>query len=297
MPSLFFLPNPFFRFKQVSIPWKDHLSNPFFAHLQSNYFHDMSGFFCQSLSHESPTFFLPIDPKSHGVPDQHLSFLPERVDVRTSCNGILCCQGRRNDKAYYLCNPVTQKWRKLPRHSADHGCDPAIVLTIESSPDFLTEYKIVCAFQSPHGCEFEVYFSAEGRWRISGDIHFGNRKPISASGISVNGIVYWRTNQLYHLTFDLMTERSKLLFGGTHMGTLGVIDGKLCTTFIDGRVLVVKVLSNPYTNTMPIDSEVKTWEDKMRIRLPKSVRKDSTLSAWKKFEEYDYGRVVSASGN
>ncbi|KAK5775125.1 hypothetical protein PVK06_042994 [Gossypium arboreum] len=38
--------------------------------------------------------FMSLDPRAYGVPDPSLTFLPEPVDVRTSYNGLLCCQGR-----------------------------------------------------------------------------------------------------------------------------------------------------------------------------------------------------------
>ncbi|KAJ7944305.1 F-box protein [Quillaja saponaria] len=291
--ALVFLPaKSLFRFKGVCRDWKLQISTPFFAHNQSNTFHDFSGFFCQSLS--GPLFFIPVDPNAHGVPDQSLSFLPEPVDIRTSCNGLLCCQSRNGDKVYYICNPVTKQWKTLPKHNADHGCDPAVVLAFEPSLlNFVAEYKLLCAFQSPDfddAYEFEIYSSAEGSWRISGEIHFGNqfRKLIPTSGISVNGIVYWQTTQSHLFAFDLAIERSQILYGET--GTLGVMDGKLCVTSIQNGVLVVKMLSNAHTNTMEMSSQVKTWKGMQRINLPKSVLEDASSS-------FDSRQVASARGN
>ncbi|KAM1016990.1 hypothetical protein ACFX13_047346 [Malus domestica] len=62
-----------------------------------------------------------LKPNAYGVPDPSLKFLPEPVDIRASSNGFLCCLGRDGYKAYYICNPITRKWTKLPKPNADHG--------------------------------------------------------------------------------------------------------------------------------------------------------------------------------
>jgi hypothetical protein len=144
--TLPFLPaKSLFRFKTVCRDWKLQISTPFFAHNQSNCFHDVSGLFCQSRS--NPPSFISLDPNSYGVPDPSLQFLPEPVDIKTSSNGLLCCQGHTGDKAYYICNPVTKQWKKLPKPNAYHGSDPSLVLMFEPSLlNFVAEYKLICAF-------------------------------------------------------------------------------------------------------------------------------------------------------
>uniref|UniRef100_A0A6N2NAA5 Uncharacterized protein n=1 Tax=Salix viminalis TaxID=40686 RepID=A0A6N2NAA5_SALVM len=44
-----------------------------------------------------------------------------RSDAITSCNGLLGCQGRLGDNAYYICNPVTEDWRTVPQPNLYHG--------------------------------------------------------------------------------------------------------------------------------------------------------------------------------
>uniref|UniRef100_A0A5B7BCM1 F-box protein At3g26010-like beta-propeller domain-containing protein n=1 Tax=Davidia involucrata TaxID=16924 RepID=A0A5B7BCM1_DAVIN len=130
--ALPFLPaKSLFRFQGVCRDWKLQISTPFFAHNQSLSFHTFSGIFLQSLG--NPPSFVSIDPKSCGVPDPSLKFLPEPVDISASSNGLLCCQGCTGDKAYYICNPVTRQWKKLPKPNGDHGPDPAVVLVFEPS--------------------------------------------------------------------------------------------------------------------------------------------------------------------
>lgn len=44
-----------------------------------------------------------------------MDFLDDRVKIRASSNGILCCASVRNKGVYYICNPMTRELRLLPR--------------------------------------------------------------------------------------------------------------------------------------------------------------------------------------
>ncbi|KAJ0096270.1 hypothetical protein Patl1_28909 [Pistacia atlantica] len=231
--ALQFLPaKSLFRFTGVCRDWSPHLViNPFFR------------------STQWPMVFL----------DPSLKFLPEAVDIKSSSNGLLCCQGLTDYNAYYICNPATKQWQKLPKPENYHGPEPAVVLIFEPSVlKFTAEYKLVCAFPSElDGYEFEIYSSAEGSWRTSGEIFLGSCKIQPNSGVHANGIIYWTARNTKILAFDLTIERSQLYYGG---GTLGVINGKLCGLSVSHQKLYVKVLSNTYTNTMQMHSNIKTWE-------------------------------------
>lgn len=298
--ALPFLPaKSLFRFLVVCTDWKLQISNPFFAHNQSNRFHDISGFFCQLQ--KKPPSFVSLDPLAYGISSPSLDFLPEPVDIRTSSNGLLCCQGRSEYKAYYICNPVTKRWKKLSKPNAAHGSDPAIILIFEPSPlRFMADYKLVCAFPSADfddGYEFEIYSSSNGSWKVSGEIYFGNKKIVSKSGVYVNGIIYWQATDGGIILFDLTMERTQLLYGdydtycGYISGTLGVLDGKLCLSKPQNHALVVNVLSNAYTNTMQLRSKVKTWEQKHCITpIPSVLGENSSFSE-------PSGTVLFAGGN
>ncbi|KAJ9172793.1 hypothetical protein P3X46_016001 [Hevea brasiliensis] len=256
------------RCTSVCREWKLYISTPFFAHSQSNSFHDLSGFYCQS--HSSQPSFISLDPIAYGVPDPSLKFLPEPVDIRCSSNGLLCCQGRTGYKAYYICNPVIQQWKKLPKPDANHGCDPALVLVFEPSLlNFVADYKLICAFQSDlDGYEFDIYSSAEGSWRTSGEICFGNRQIVPSTGVHVDGIVYWQSRSTI-VAFDLTSERSTLIYSYSS-GSLGKVNGKLCSASIQGSKLTIAELSNPYTNTMQMHSKTRAWSVK-NVTLNDSV--------------------------
>lgn len=293
--ALVYLPaKSLFRCTAVCRDWKLQISTPFFAHSQSNSFHSTSGFFYQGAGVPS---FLPVDPMAYGVPDPSLSFLPEPVDIRSSSNGLLCCQGHTGYRAYYICNPFTKKWKKLPQPDCDHGSDPAVVLIFEPSlMNFVADYKLVCAFPSElDGYEFEIYSSVKGSWRISGEIIFGDRKLLPKSGIHVNGTVYWLSSQGI-TAFDVHAERSQLLYSAP--GTLGMMNGKLCAAQVRGQKLVVSKLSNAHSNTMQINSHARAWvEMQPEINLDISLPAESSHRGYSSRYGYGHGGVVYVGGD
>lgn len=50
-----------------------------------------------------------------GVSEFSLDFIEDRVKVRASCNGLLCCSSIREKGVYYVCNPMTREYKLLPR--------------------------------------------------------------------------------------------------------------------------------------------------------------------------------------
>ncbi|KAG8633158.1 hypothetical protein MANES_18G080700v8 [Manihot esculenta] len=226
------------RFSCVCRGWKNYISTSLFAHIQSNYFHQISGFFRRSRSSLFPSF-ISLDPMAFGVPDPSLRFLPEPVDVRCSSNGLLCCQaqGTANGyKPYYICNPVNQQWKKLPKPRANHGSDPALVLVFEPALEkFVVDYRLICAFKDTVGYKFDIYSSDEESWRTSREIRLGNGVMIIPdTGVYVNDCVYWRSriNEKMVIAFDLTTEKASLLFSHFPARCLGNVNGKLYSGFL-----------------------------------------------------------------
>lgn len=258
--ALHFLPaKSLLRFRGVCRDWKFMISTPFFAHNQSYSFRALSGFFSVNASGEKSSF-IPLDRMAYGVPDPSLSFLPEPVEVMCSSNGLVCCRSRTDYQAYYICNPVTKQWKKLPKPENIHGPKASLVLIFEPTLlSFAADYQLICAFPSElDGTEFEIYSSAKGTWRTSGEIFFGDKKMKQNSGVYANGTVYWLTESGRMLAFDLKTERTQVMYG---LGTLGVMNGKICRTAQHRLNVSVQVLSNAYTNTMEfMTSNARAWK-------------------------------------
>lgn len=222
------------RFKAVSKEWKQWISSPFLAYMQTNLFRGLSGFFCQVGYHMDPTY-LSIDEPSSGIHSPSLNFLPEGVTIRSSCYGLLLCQGINNDSAYYVCNPVNREYQKIPKPHFYHGRDPAIVLAFEPSIlNIESNFEIICAI--PVGDHpivyFETYSSQTGLWSQSPaeSIEVESSK-ILGGGFYVNKIAYFMTDSGLVLGFDVKSEVCGVFSLPSDCewnGVLTRMDGELC---------------------------------------------------------------------
>nr|XP_043632876.1 uncharacterized protein LOC122604047 [Erigeron canadensis] len=220
------------RSRLVCKEWNRWISSPFFAHLQSQYFRKTSGFF----QDDCPIRFISSSNPAYGVPHPSLSFFPVEVTIRSSCNGLLLCQAVYGDKAYYVCNPATKQWTRLPDSSYYHGEEPRIVLAFEpSSLNFGPCYQVLCAFSLPDPLQgpivyFDMYDSVTQSWKVSDMVCVDlDQSDVKGGGIFVDGIVYWETLGCELLAFDLKNEIygvQKLPFVGG--GGLVKIFGEIC---------------------------------------------------------------------
>lgn len=198
------------RSRLVSKEWDQWISSPFFAHMQSQYFRKMSGFF---EDRNGAVRFISLDISAYGVPYPSLSFLPQNVFIRSSSNGLLLCRAIYEENEYYICNPANKEWIKLPSSSYYHGREPKYVLAFEpSSLDFEPCYQVVCPYSLPDLIKgpivyFDIYDSKTRSWRISDMICVDlDESDIKSDGVFVNGVVYWETTGGALLAFDLKNE-------------------------------------------------------------------------------------------
>lgn len=221
------------RFKCVSKDWDLWIKSPFLAHQQSYYFKGLSGYFCQ-YSEEDPTF-VSLDDHAYGVPSPSLSFLPERVNIVSSCNGLLLCQDLDGMNSYYICNPANKEWKKLPPPALYHGSDPATILAFEPSVlNMEANYQLVCAVPmiGQPIIYFEVYSSETMSWRIS-DTAFveSGVSAFTGNGFYMKGIAYWETSTRKVLAFDIKNEVYEIISLPSDAllnGILTQICGELC---------------------------------------------------------------------
>ncbi|WCJ24877.1 F-box family protein [Euphorbia peplus] len=269
----------------VSKEWKHRISSPFFAHCQSNSFQEISGFFCQTDA--SDASFISLDASLYGIPDPSLNFLPDKVTIKSSSYGLLCCQGQTGTRPYYICNPVTQQWKELPKPEANHGSEPAVVLIFKPSLlDFVVEFKLVCAFPSEHLCvssdlnicEFDIYSSSDNSWRRSrARISLSDRKIIPNSGVLADGIIYWQVKPSGILTFDLKKEQAAPCcfdWNGYYTCSnayFGELNGKLCCARLQLLTSTLDMLELPeFKNTREMNSGSRT-SDKEPVILSNSL--------------------------
>ncbi|KAA8531188.1 hypothetical protein F0562_005898 [Nyssa sinensis] len=63
---------------------------------------------------ESKSSLICVD-RLRGVSEFSLDFIKDRVKVRASCNGLLCCSSIPDKGVYYICNPMTREFKLLPK--------------------------------------------------------------------------------------------------------------------------------------------------------------------------------------
>ncbi|XP_020591448.1 F-box protein At5g49610 [Phalaenopsis equestris] len=104
-----------FRFKSVCRSWFRLTSEKHFIMLYSATSSDKPVVLLELIEAATPiSSFLSVD-RFNTVSYFSLSFLEDRVKVRASCNGLLCCSSIPNRGVFYVCNPMTRKYRLLPR--------------------------------------------------------------------------------------------------------------------------------------------------------------------------------------
>ncbi|KAK6160954.1 hypothetical protein DH2020_004335 [Rehmannia glutinosa] len=105
-----------FRMKCVCKVWYQLISDKYFMKLYNE------------VSVKNPMVLVEItDPSSEsrpslilvdnlrGVSEFSLDFIKDRVKIRASCNGLLCCSSIPDKGVYYVCNPMTKEYRLLPK--------------------------------------------------------------------------------------------------------------------------------------------------------------------------------------
>lgn len=235
--ALSFLPaKSLCRFRTVSKEWDQWITSPFFAHQQTHSFRDISGLFCQ-LPGDEPSF-ISLNSDAYGIPSPSLSFLPQPVTLRTTCNGLLCCQNCFGQNSYYICNPVNKEWKALPEPNFYHGPDQsALALAFEPSAlNFAAHFELVCAFSlsltdQPVIC-FEIYSSRSSSWRLAETVCSElDALKLNGDGIFLKGVVFWETFAGAILAFDLKEEHYGILSLPPNSGPQGVLTemrGELC---------------------------------------------------------------------
>ncbi|PIN16634.1 hypothetical protein CDL12_10725 [Handroanthus impetiginosus] len=201
------------RFRSVSKEWDYWIRRPLLAHHQSYCFRDISGFFSQR-SDRNPTF-ITLNRAAYGVPTPSLGFLPEAVDIRSSSNGLILCQGCNGCDSYYICNPANQEWEELPKPTYYHGSEPAVVLVFEPSAlNMGAHYHLICAVPLPDLpiVRFEMYSSKMRSWRILDQ----NCVELEYSSFTGNGFymketAYWETSMRKILALDLKSKEYDII--------------------------------------------------------------------------------------
>ncbi|OMO58501.1 hypothetical protein COLO4_34567 [Corchorus olitorius] len=171
-----------------------------------------------SDSMESKSSLICVD-NLRGVSEFSLEFLKDRVKVRASCNGLLCCSSIPDKGVYYVCNPMTREFKLLPRSRERHvtrfypdGEATLVGLACDLSRN---KFNVVLAgYHRTFGHRPDgtficlIYDSDSNKWRkfVSfQDEHFTHMNKNQV--VYVKGALHWLTGSCsYILALDLDYE-------------------------------------------------------------------------------------------
>ncbi|KAK9992038.1 hypothetical protein SO802_027023 [Lithocarpus litseifolius] len=150
-----------------------------------------------------------------GVSEISLDFLNDRVKIRASCNGLLCCSSIPDKGVYYVCNPMTREFRLLPKSrerpvtrfypdGEDSLVGLACNLRTQKFNVVLAGYHRSFGHRSDGTFICFVFDSESNKWRkfkSFQDYHFThmNRNQV----VFVNGSLHWLTASSCILVLDL----------------------------------------------------------------------------------------------
>nr|AFK41573.1 unknown [Lotus japonicus] len=167
---------------------------------------------------ESKSSLICVD-SLRGVSEFSLSFLNDRVKVRASCNGLLCCSSIPDKGVFYVCNPVTREFRLLPRSRERHVTrfypDGEATLVGLACDSTCQRFNVVLAGchrtfgHRPDGSFICLVFDSElSKWRkfVSfQDDHFTHMNKNQV--VFVNNALHWLTvSSTYILVLDLSCD-------------------------------------------------------------------------------------------
>ncbi|OAY75768.1 F-box protein [Ananas comosus] len=149
---------PLFRFKCVSKSWRGLISE---NHLRRRLPLLTSGvFYCSGPGpHNGPRYAFASD--DGGLEECDLDFFPflRSSTLVDSCNGLLLFYAA-HPAAFYVANPITRRWRALPR---PQGRTRLSILAFD--PSASPDYKVICfTGWRPRGADIETFSSETGEW-------------------------------------------------------------------------------------------------------------------------------------
>ncbi|XP_056693002.1 putative F-box/kelch-repeat protein At3g17570 isoform X3 [Spinacia oleracea] len=213
--------------KLVSKGWQHLISNPDFMRLQmkiakpiliSGYLFQEKYLYCE-IDVEKVSY-IPIRAKETRIYQNVLEFLPEKVTVLGSSNGLICCRSclPSPDPLIYICNPASKKWvhvkwdRINMKDYIAFSFEPSSTSTLNPR----TDYKLVRVFEvdvhTPGKEEFyftfEIYNWERRVWVKSKEIcHCEDslciNQKVSVKVISQEGILIWSLEECFSSNWDL----------------------------------------------------------------------------------------------
>ncbi|MBA0606189.1 hypothetical protein Godav_018697 [Gossypium davidsonii] len=106
---------PLFKTRTVCKLWHGLPSDKYFVKLYNQVSDKNPMVLVEVHDSTKPNSSLICVDNSTGVSEFSLDFLRDKVNIRASCNGLLCCSSIAVKGVYYVCNPMTREFKVLPK--------------------------------------------------------------------------------------------------------------------------------------------------------------------------------------
>ncbi|GAB2293186.1 hypothetical protein Dimus_027392 [Dionaea muscipula] len=201
-----------------------------------------------------------------------LDFLPEKVVLLATSNGLLCCRSCMPSPipSIYICNPVNKDWIRVNWDAPNKKDSIAFAFDPASPRDMKTSlyFELVQVHHHVGRCEtddayfsFHIYSSPSRAWVKSTEICRCEYKLCKNRATFAGGCLYWMTESDQVLMFDVKNELSCLISlplpateDNVPEKCIGESSGKLHCVTISQDGVVVWVLEEHYESRW-----VLTW--------------------------------------
>ncbi|GAB4850241.1 hypothetical protein Ancab_029537 [Ancistrocladus abbreviatus] len=212
--------------KCVSKGWQRLISDPDFIKVQTRSTQPISGFFFQEKfqwcdDDIERVIYIQLGVQGAKLHQTVLDFLPEKVVIFTSSDGLLCCRScmPTSKPVLYVCNPTTKEWLTLnwdvlnKRDCIGLAFDP----TSQDCRNIPRNFKLVRVhleenLETTKGYfSFDIYNSESRAWMKSKEICSCDDYLCKNKCAFAGGILYWLTEGDQILMFDVKNEFSSLI--------------------------------------------------------------------------------------
>ncbi|XP_047310253.1 F-box protein At5g49610-like [Impatiens glandulifera] len=276
--------------KCVSKKWQIIMSDFSFVCRYASKSTGISGLFLQQ--HEGLSNFLrksivhvPVELECGQIQENLLNFLPERVSIMSSNNGLLCCRSFVNtnissipggisegfrwgkiDPKLYVCNPTSKEFITINPPEEDLGV--SIGLTFDLIDNSFQLVIIDCHQDSCSSgyFTFSIFSSDTWSWRISEEICNWNTTVHMNKQVFVSGRFHWLTLNHHLITFQIKDEESGIIkLPGPEMNGEG--HEGMCLGSSEGHLNYIVVNPSEIRIWVLISYEIPEWVLANRINL------------------------------
>ncbi|KAL8201354.1 hypothetical protein R6Q57_012693 [Mikania cordata] len=188
----------FFRFRSVCKNWNSLLNSNTFTLQCAQFVPPQPWFYI--ITHEKVNAGAMYDPASTKWRYLFIPKMPTETVIWpvASAGGLLCFHGNRF-RRFYVCNPLTNSFKKLPARSARLGFRVSVGMILNKKSDN-GGYQIMLVASNG---EYEVYDSISNRWTCLGRLPKSVVRKFSLKSVAANGLMYFfRSNPPGIVSFD-----------------------------------------------------------------------------------------------